>query len=63
MTDKTLNGKSFIISLLDGESARWDSWSSKGTCTDLAIGKLKMDKLRGNQGHGQFWVRELGLKL
>ena len=52
MTYKTLNGKSFGISLRDCESACWYSWSSKGTCTDLAIGKLKMDRLRGNQGHG-----------
>ena len=51
MTDKTLNGKSFGISLRDCESACWYSWSSKGTCTDLAIGKLRMDRLCGNQGH------------
>ena len=54
MTDKTLNGKSFSISLRYCESACWYSWSSKGTCTDLAIGKLRMDRLCGNQGHEQF---------
>ena len=54
MSDKTLNGKSFSISLRDRESACWYSQTSKGTCTDLAIGKLKMDRLCGNQGHGQF---------
>ena len=54
MTDKTLNGKSFSISLLHCESACWYSQTSNGTCTDLAISKLKMDRLRGNQGYGQF---------
>ena len=54
MSDKTLNGKSLSISLRDCESACWYSWSSKGTCTDLTISKLKMDRLHGNQGHGQF---------
>ena len=51
MTDKTMNGKSFGISLRDCESASWYSYTSQGTCTDLAIGKLRMYGLHGNQEH------------